>query len=1144
MKKLYNTGIVFIAIITTLILPNFTYAQVCDSLKATYIAHESRCAATGIIEINATGGSGNYSYKAVGPITINFTSSNIITGLSAGKYVITVLDITTNCTYNKDTVTILGNYSTPNFTMVSTGVTCINGNNGTISLTGQNFGRGPFTYTIIAPSPSGVGTVNATGMYSGLTSGDYLIQLADSCGGIQTRSITVDNYSWIIITHTVTKIGCDSINVSNIIKDSKNNTTPNAVFNGFLYGISIIPGDTSWFTTNNFGFNIGIRRKANLFVKDGCGNIKPYSWSDPSIPSVAGSISVSNKACSTFTATVTGQSNLTTPQYCIYDNASVLVACNTTGVFNLLPYGTYSIKVTNNCYDTVISRGISVTNPVPSVATNVTITTICKYFTASITGQTNLNNPNYCLYDSNDVLITCNTTGVFANQPAGKYCIKIVNNTACYDTTITRCFTVKTPVPGANGTVAISNLACATFTATIKDTVNWNNPQFCLYTPAHVLIICNSTGVFTNLLYGSYCIDIANGSNCYDTTMTRCFTVNQPIPSVANTVAISNKTCTGFTATITGQTNLNNPQYCLYDSLSALLSCNSTGVFTNVPFGSFCIEIQNDPSCYDTLIDRCFSVYLTPTKISLSSTKSCTTIGNSDIKVTFNTGNPPYNVSLFSPTGVLMQTISTSASNYTFVNVQGLASSLTYKIVATGLCGIKDSSFISPAISTLNRVASFNQKCPSATWTNGSADVLLDITGNNLGGTINTTVISKNYSPVSINPVSSSGYTYNFTDLGPAIYIFDTYVNNCSRHFYDTITVNPYLYPDLYGTKAYQCSNQSFTVNGSTINGKPPYMYEIFGSSPAIPSIVTAPQANPVFTINNGSSYSLIRLRVLDGCGNASLYDASVLPLANFIVYPESQECFNQTLTLKVDSIGNATYEWYKRIDPNDSVLVGTSPTLFFSNLLVSDTGRYFSKVVINSGCLEKYANYIITGFCGTVLPINIKLNGSKQNDANKLYWNKGAETIKEYTVERISKNGMSYQTIGSIKNNGSASYSYVDNTPLSGNNIYRLKFTDADHKINYSNTVSIKNSKVEISLYPNPVDNILYISVANTFPKDYVVEISNLRGQKIMSKRFDNIQNTIIEYPRTSAIIPGVYSISITDLLNHEKEIFKIIYK
>jgi len=46
------------------------------------------------------------------------------------------------------------------------------------------------------------------------------------------------------------------------------------------------------------------------------------------------------------------------------------------------------------------------------------------------------------------------------------------------------------------------------------------------------------------------------------------------------------------------------------------------------------------------------------------------------------------------------------------------------------------------------------------------------------------------------------------------------------------------------------------------------------------------------------------------------------------------------------------------------------------------------------------------------------------------------------------------------------------------------------------------------------------------------------------MSKRFDNIKDAIIEYPRNASMVPGVYSISITDILSHEKETYKIIYK
>ena len=87
-------------------------------------------------------------------------------------------------------------------------------------------------------------------------------------------------------------------------------------------------------------------------------------------------------------------------------------------------------------------------------------------------------------------------------------------------------------------------------------------------------------------------------------------------------------------------------------------------------------------------------------------------------------------------------------------------------------------------------------------------------------------------------------------------------------------------------------------------------MYEIIQSTPATPSIVSAKQNSPVFTINNGTIYSLVRLRVTDACGNASLNDASVLPLAVMTV-DVSLDCMYSTSVLSVDSsIANATYSW------------------------------------------------------------------------------------------------------------------------------------------------------------------------------------------------------------------------------------------
>ncbi|MEP7230421.1 MAG: T9SS type A sorting domain-containing protein [Ginsengibacter sp.] len=1228
MKKFYPAAILVITAILALMLPKPTYSQPCSSLTATYTVLESRCAATGSIKITASGGSGNYQYKVTGPVNTSYTSSTTITGLSSGNYLVTILDISTNCLLNKDTVTVPGSYQTPTFTMTSTGISCPNGKTGTITVTSQSYGLGPFSYKIIAPSPSKVGAVSVTGGFIGLTAGTYLIQLRDSCGAIQTRSIVVDDYDWFINNTTVLKNGCDSLNITINLKDIFNNTTPNSIFNGYKYGATSIPGDTTWSSNNTFSFYLGGQRSATLLVKDKCGNIKSVVWNNAAIPNANPIVAISNQNCATFTAAITGQINLTSPNYCLYDNSNVLISCSASPIFSNIPYGSYCIKITDNCYDTTFSRCFTASKPIPAVGSTVKTKIDCYLFSVSVTGQSNLTNPNYCLYDSSNALISCNTTGNFTNLNYGAYntyCIKITNDPACYDTTITRCFNAPKPVPSVNAivntvtncssfsasitgqvnitngyyclydstnvlircdstgtfdslaygsycirimndpscydttiircfnvykqipglgnTVNTKNYTCTTFDANTTGASNLTNPQYCLYDATNVLISCNTTGVFNGLLYGSYCIKTINDPTCYDTTITRCFTLNKKIPSVSNNVTINGQTCTAFNATIKGQSNLVNPQYCLYDSMNVLVSCNTTGVFTGINYGSYCITVKNDPTCYDTTITRCISLAAGSMTFNMSASPSCSTIGATTISVNVTSGSPNYSFSLYTPGGSLLQS-GTSSSSYTFNSVPDVPSPQQYKMIVMDQCGRKDSGFVTTVPSKVNRAITINPHCPSSTSPSGYSDVIIDITDHNLfGATISSKIIKQNGVSVTINPSQIAGYVYTYLNLNPATYIFDTYIQDCNNHLYDTVTVIPYVYPNLSGSQAYQCDNSSFTVSASTTNGVGPYLYEIFGSLPDSPVIVAPPQASSVFNINNGTSYSLIRLRVVDGCGNASLTDVSVLPLANFIVYPDTKECFDEELTLFVDSIDNATYQWYKRVDPNDSVLVGTSPTYSIQSLTLQDTGRYFCKVLVNSGCLIKYATYIITGYCNTVLPLDLKLNGARRTDGNELSWKNIFDNSLSFTLQRSTNSGTAFRDINTLDRSSASLSLHLDKSPPPGNNFYRLKIVDKDKSTRYSNIVLLKSTKFNMSFYPNPVDNILYISISNNILKDYQVEVIDPTGKIVSSKLYKKILNTVISFPREYGMKAGIYFVTVTDAITKEKETFKILF-
>ncbi|MFN8252158.1 MAG: hypothetical protein U0V75_09770 [Ferruginibacter sp.] len=1146
-KQFYPKLFLFVLFYLFASLPFSIAAQNCSGVTATYVITESRCASTGIVQINASGGSGNYLYRVVGPVTTNFSTSNNITGLPAGRYLAVVKDLTGNCIYQQDSVTVPGNYLAASFLMRKTDVTCINGSDGTITAYNLLNGRAPFMYTIVTPSASNIGMQNSTGAFTGLLYGNYTIRLTDSCGGIQTRSMTIDNYDWWIDSGRVTR-NCDSALAYIKLKDSRGVTTPNTVFNLFTYAVVRAPGDTVWSNSGTFSFYIGNKRSVTLLAKDKCGNIKKLVWTDNNKPAVNATVSISNLACSTFTATVTGMVNLTRPQICIYNAAGILMYCDSTGQFRRLAYGSYCIRITDACYDTTITRCFTVNRPVPSVAANVTITNkSCNDFTASVTATTNLNNPTFCIYDKNNVLMYCNTTGIFNNLPYGRYCIRITNDPACYDTTITRCFTVLQPVPTANNNVNITNMACSTFTVTLQDTANWNNPKFCLYDINHVIIVCNSTGVFTNLPYGTYCIEMRNDPACYDTTMWRCFTVNRPLPSVNANVKISSKTCTAFTAEIQGQQNLNNAQYCLYNSSNVLVVCNSTGKFTNLPYGSYCIRIANNPACYDTVISRCFTASPVPVQVSLSAAKSCSAYGTTDITVTVSSGIPSYAITILDDAGNVKATTVTSSSTYKVNGLPDLPPPAQYTIIVTDQCGNTDTSYITPNASVLNKKVQLTKKCPSGINPNGGAD--MEVTASTNMGTATPKIIFKNGIAVVITYNYNSGTLFRFNELPPATYIIEYRTTGCTAKLFDTVTVVSYVYPDLSQSRAYNCDSNTISIGAVATGGMTPYLYEIFQSIPATPSIITPPQPNPVFTFNNSTSYSLIRLRVVDGCGNASINDVSMQPLAPVLITPSKPlTCYYDSLTLSVDTIANATYQWWHKTGPNDSVLVSSTYWYFIHAIQPADTGWYVCHVSVNNYCLTRTAYYHLQNMCGVTLPVQLFLKAGIAANGNLLEWDANNEAgVKEYIIERSSNGLRQFIAIGKLPYNGGISghYNYTDLYPADGNNYYRLRIIGNNGAVLFSNTVMVAGKNNMITVFPNPVSTQLTLDLSREKATGtYKVTVLSAAGNTVYNTILNTAQHKIFTIGRTASMVSGVYVVCIINTATGEQVFEKMLFR
>ena len=182
---------VFFCLLLTIMCMNTAKAQcpassplVINSVTPT----ESRCQASGSATISASGGATPYTYSIIaGPSTAPAQSSNLFQSLASGTYKVQVTD---NCnTSVTASVTVTGSYTVPSPTATTTPTSCPGSSDGslTIALTG---GLGPFSYSLISPSPVTVGP-QASNVFTGLPGGTYTYQVSDSCGNFQTRTAVV-----------------------------------------------------------------------------------------------------------------------------------------------------------------------------------------------------------------------------------------------------------------------------------------------------------------------------------------------------------------------------------------------------------------------------------------------------------------------------------------------------------------------------------------------------------------------------------------------------------------------------------------------------------------------------------------------------------------------------------------------------------------------------------------------------------------------------------------------------------------------------------------------------------------------------------------------------------------------------------------
>lgn len=173
--------------------------------------------------------------------------------------------------------------------------------------------------------------------------------------------------------------------------------------------------------------------------------------------------------------------------------------------------------------------------------------------------------------------------------------------------------------------------------------------------------------------------------------------------------------------------------------------------------------------------------------------------------------------------------------------------------------------------------------------------------------------------------------------------------------------------------------------------------------------------------------------------------------------------------------------------------------------------------------------SFPVTGFSGfylttvnSTLPLTLlNFNGKKEESSVTLKWQTTNEiNSRQFVIQR--SNGSRFNDIGILpaQSKGINNYTFTDQNPNSGKNLYRLKMIDIDGHFTYSNviTMNISASKTSLKLYPNPAKSILNLKIISEKPENIKLKITDALGKSVYQKivsvnagdnsRIINIQN------------------------------------
>lgn len=900
------------------------------------------CAATptGTLNVTATGSNGlsgggspgNYEYALIqpSPIARPFQTGSVFENLYPGTYTIAVKDACGNIGTATATVAAA---TAPIFGTHFTTASCPNASTGTlqVQLGTVPGGGAPYTYELIAPSVS-LRPAQTTNDFVNLPAGAYTIRLTDACGVSITGTTTIVASSAPSFTTTLVSSCSTPENGSITVVPAAAVLAPYS-FELISPGAAIRPPQPSNIANSANSIFTNLKQGGyTIKMTDGCGSAvtgtatiaAPTALSFP-----AGSSAMpSCGAGSTGRIVVAVPTNGSGPYlYELIAPSPLTVAAQTSRIFDNLPTGNYTIRITDACGTQVDNSASPLALGTSSAPTfTATNTASCATASGTITVSNGTSNQGggmyqYALIAPSPVTRPNQTSPIFTALPAGAYTIQVTDQCGLTGTNTSTIAAAGAFTPAAGGSV----VSCTG--SAYNSQIIVTNPQN--FTPGGPIPPGSGGGPYTFALYDATNTTLLAGpqsSNVFSTvvpvsgspshtirvtdvcgnTGTTTVAVNPPAALSSATITAITASCTGSNTGVirvtTGASGGLVPyQYSLINAvnLSVVAGPQSGTTFNNVPANATGYFVRTIDACGNVVTSGTavpFPAAVSPTA-TVTTLPSCASGATGRITVTPGTGSTlaggTFSYALYDVSNTTL--VRPTQASPVFDNL----AAANYTVRITDKCGNVGTAAATVSSSVTALTAS---GVPNNTCSGGSSG---SVVGSFTGGSLPITysLVDQATSNVIAGPQTDNV----FAGLALGTYIVrvidacGTVANSVNLPVGDLTSL-----PTINTSVALDCGGTAtISAYGGTGNGGP-YTYAICTGS-GCTNFGSYTSSNS-FTITTSGTY---RISVLDRCGNTNtsadiVVNVPTQPVITSIV--KDVACGPTTLTINATGIPNTPY--------------------------------------------------------------------------------------------------------------------------------------------------------------------------------------------------------------------------------------------